>query len=188
VKKIIMLLILMGQSLWAYAEQPLTQDLLESYVDVTRKMAELETRYPQVMDKSDQFSISEDRPLINFLKSSAAYPDIKRILASSRFKSLDNYFSISQRIMGGMYAEHQKQMKQQTGITDMSAMMEQGLLAMKQSGAPADVIADMKREMEKERTEVKEMEKLARNTSEQDKKFIRNKMNWLMQNLPEDEQ
>ena len=187
-KKIIIVLALMCQSLWAYAEQPLNQDLLESYVDVMKKMSELEIRYPQVMDKSDQFSISEDRSLINFLKSSAAYPDIKKIIASSKFKSLDEFFSISKRIMGGMYAEHQREMKQQTGITNMNAMMEQGILAMKQSGAPASVIAEMRREMEKERAEVKEMDKLAKNISEQDKQFIRKNMNWLMAHLPEDEQ
>lgn len=184
-KRIIIILVMMSQPIWAYAEQPLSRALVESFIEASTQMGTLENKYPQIFKRADQFSDTEDEQFIKYVKSSAAYPDIKRIISASKFKSIEEFVSMSKRIMGSMYAV---QMQKMPAGMNINSMMESGIMAMKQTGASADMIAEMQRDLERQKAEMAEMNQAAKTASAQDKKFVTDNMEWLMAIMPEDDQ
>ena len=184
-KKILIILAMMSQSIWAYADQPLNKVIVEAFIQASANLDTLESKYPDIFQRADQFSNLEDEQFIQYMESSAAYPDIKRALFSSGFQSLEDFVSISKRLMASMYAV---QIEQMPAGLNINAMMESGILAMKQTGASAEMIAEMQIDLDRQKAEMEEMNQAAKNVSAQDKKFARDNMAWLMSILPDDDQ
>jgi len=178
---------LLSQSQWAYSSQPLNRTLVDSFFTVSEKLDFIEKKYPAIAQKADKFLESEEAQLINYLKSSKAYPDIKRILSSSGFNNLTEYFDISARIMGGiLYAQMQK-MPTDMDLNSIDKMYKQKIQQMKKNGAPADVIKSMEADRKNQQSSIQKMQLTMKRLSATDKKFLNENIEWLMKRLPEEE-
>lgn len=186
--KIILTLILLSVSSWVSAQQPLNKETVESFIRLNTEMIKLESKYPEVFERADSYEFSEDSKGISYLKSSVAYPDIKRALSVSNFKSLGEYIRVTSRIMGAMVAVQMEKMPAGMGMGDLGSMMDISIQTMKQNGVSAEVIAEMKQNMEQQNADMKGMKIAAKNASSQDKKFVRENMDWLMSIMPDENQ
>jgi len=178
---------LLSQSQWAHSSQPLNRKLVDSFFTVSDKLEVIDTKYPSIAQKADKFLESEETQLINYLKSSKAYPDINRILSSSGFNSLTEYFDLSARIMGGiLYAQMQK-MPTGMDLNSVDKMYEQNIQQMKKNGAPADVIKSMEADRKNQQSSMQKMQFAMKRLSTADKKFLNENIEWLMKRLPEED-
>ena len=163
-KKMILALILMSQSFWVFAQQPLNKKKIESFVEVINKLDSLESKYPAVFQRVDSFSFSEDDKAMNYLKSSAAYPDVKKALSASGFNDLTEFSQLSKRIGGGMIAVQMEKMPE--GV-DMGMMLGSGIDVMVKNGLPPEMIAEMKQKMQQQKSDMQELQVAAKNASNQ---------------------
>jgi len=184
---LLLFIALLSQSPWAYSDQPLNRKLVDSFFTVSEKLEFIDKKYPAVAQKADKFLESEETQLISYLKSSKAYPDISRILSSSGFNNLTEYFEISSRIMGGILYVQMKKMPAGMDINNIDKMYEQNIQQMKKNGAPADVIKRMEADHKDQQSAMQKMKIAMKRLSPADKKFVNENIEWLMNRLPEDD-
>jgi len=184
---LLLFIALLSQSPWVYSGQPLDRELVDSFFTVSEKLETIDKKYPAIAQKADKFLESEETQLINYLKSSKAYPDINRILSSSGFNNLTEYFEISSRIMGGILYVQMKNMPTGMDINNIDRMYEQNIQKMKKNGAPADVIKRMETDHKNQQSAMQKMKMAMKRLSSADKKFVNENIEWLMNRLPEDD-
>ena len=90
--------------------------------------------------------------------------------------------------MGAMVAVQMEKMPAGMGMGDLGSMMDISIQTMKQNGVSAEVIAEMKQNMEQQNADMKGMKIAAKNASSEDKKFVRENMDWLMSIMPDENQ
>ncbi len=185
--KIIIAFILLSQSLLAYASQPFSKELITSFYATVDKLDKLEVKYPEVFKNIDRFSISEQSKIINYIKSSNAYPDIASALSSNGFVSLNEFLDVSERFMGSLYSvQMQKMPKGAEYLKNMEKALEDNIKVMKKEGAPKDMIKDMEMELQMMKKETNEMQLASKNASKSDIKFVKDNFDWLISVMPEE--
>ena len=187
-KKSLYLLIflsLLSQSQWVYSSQPLSRKLVDSFFITAEKMDIMEQNHPEIMKRADKFKPSEDKKLINYLKSSRAYPEIKSILATSKFKNLKEFFTVSERIIGSMFTIQMKKMPDGMSLDGVEKAFESSINMMEKNGAPADTIKNMKKDLAQQKLDNARMKSAMKRATAADKKFVTDNMQWLMKRFPD---
>jgi len=186
-KNIIAVIVLMSLPLWANAAQPLSRELIKSFYAVSTKLDGLESKYPKTFKAADELGMSKKSEIIQLLKSSKAYPDIKSILSSNGFNGLTDYFAVSERFMGSMYSVQMEKMPKGMKLDAATTSFKESIRQMKKSGAPAGVIAEMEANLKQQQIYQKNMQRAAKDASKADKKFVSENFDWLMSIIPEED-
>jgi len=187
-KKIILALILVLQPLLVFAGQPLSKSVITSFYSASGELDKLETKYPKEFNRMDDFSLSQKAEIIDFMKSSKAYPDISSVLSKNRFSSVEGFLDISVRLMGSLYKVQLQKMPEESRqqLKMMEQSFDDNIKMMRQKGMPESMIAGMKvqlQDMKKHQTEMKKAAKLA---SPADVKFVNDNFDWIMKIVPND--
>lgn len=167
-------------STFSQAEQALTRELITSFQQMSEQWEALEVNYPELSASLDEIDLSQPDKIISQLKSSDVYPKIKSILAKYDFDSIEEYYDVAKRVMGGIANHQMQKMPEGMNIDAMAQMLQQNIQQMKSTGASEAMISEMKKQladMEKNMIYMKEMMK---NTSAADNKFISDNAEWIM--------
>ena len=167
-------------STFSFAEQPLTKELINSFQVMTKQWQALENKYPELSATLDTIDVSEPEKIISQIKQSSAYPQIKSILAQNNFNSIEEYYNIAMRVMGGMMGYQVQNMSNGMNIDAMTQMLKQNLAQMKASNAPAEMIAGIEKQLTEMESGMKQMKAAMKNTSEADKQFFNENAQWIM--------
>jgi hypothetical protein len=188
-RRIIMIIILMSQSLLVLAGQPLNKELITSFYATTDGLEALSAKYPTEFDRMDEFSMVDQKEMIRYIKSTRAYSDISSILTSNGFSNLRDFFDVAIRVMGSMYLVQMRNlpMGQEDQFDVMEKSLQSSINSMRQDGVPDEMIADMNHELMEMQSQKKEMELAVRKTSKADIKFVRENMRWLVSIMPDED-
>lgn len=168
------------------AKQALTKELISSFSEVSKQWQSLEALYPELASSMDEVDFSQPEKIISKLKSSKAYPKIKSILAETNFNSVEEYYDVSIRVMGGMLAHQLQNMPQGMKIDSMSAMLRNNIKQMKANNVPSSMIAEMEQQLADMDKSMKMMKSAMKNTSAVDKQFISDNAQWIMSVLDDE--
>ena len=105
-------LILAVFPLFSYAEQALTKELITSFQQVSQQWQRLESKYPELTSSLDDIDLSKPEKMITRLKTSKAYPKIKSLLSNSGFDSIEDFYNVAVRVMGGMMTQQMQNLPQ----------------------------------------------------------------------------
>jgi len=184
--KLFIVLLLILFPFTANATQTLNKQIVESFYKVTEKFDDLGDKYKETFDIADKFSMSESKKIIEHLKKSDAYKDIKSILSSHNFKSLEDFFEISYQLMGSMYDVQISRMPTTIDLDAVDKMMMKNIENMKRTGVSADIIASMEKDLKEQRSVRDEMKFASKKATSENKKFVKDNFEWLMSILPND--
>ena len=166
-------------------KQVLTKELLTSFQQVSQQWQGLEADYPELTASLDNSDISQVKKIIAQLKSSKAYPKIQSILADSKFTSLEQYYDVTMRLMGGMMSYQMQNMPQGMNFESMAQMLKSNIAQMKAKNVPSSMIDEMKVQLADIEKNMKTMKLAMASTSNADKKFISDNAQWIMSLLDE---
>ncbi len=189
-KKIILALILLTQSTLLLAEPVFSRELITSFYTISNKLDTVAVKYPKAFQGMDDFTLQENDKLIKYVKSTQAYPEIRSILSASGFSSIDDFFNFSYRILGSMYAVQMQKMtaEEKRQLDAIGGMFDGRIKMMEQNGAPASKIVSMKAQQKEMQAQQVAMQQAAKNASKADIKFASDNFNWLVSNMPEEEE
>jgi len=182
--KLLAILILIFYPLGANAAQTLNKQVIKSFYKVTEKFDELEDKYRDTFKIADSFSMKDNDKIIKHLKKSDAYKDIKSILSSHNFNSLEEFFDASYQLMGSMYSVQVSKVPSNIDLDAVDKMMEKNLENMKKSGVAADIISDMEADIKEQKSAREDMKFASENASEENKQFVKDNFEWIMNLLP----
>ncbi len=186
-KYLIMAIVFISPSLWA-GDQALSKDLITSFYTVAEKIEGLEGKYPNIFSETDKFSMSDQDKAIRLMEKSKAYPEVKKVLSSSGFKSLTELYNISTRLMGAIFFAQAQKMPEGMDFDAMEKALVNSIKSMKERGAPAEMTAGMEESLRENRAHRKDMAFAMAKASEADKKFVTDNLDWVMSILPDDEE
>jgi len=186
--KYLLLAIIFSLQVLSVSAQPLSKELIEAVFLASEKLDSLEGKYPEVFSKMDEFSSSEQDKSMKYLESSPAYPEIKAILKSGNISSLKEMEAIFKRIMGGLSSAQEGQVSAEQGLSQMVLLLEESIENMKRQGVSADVIKSMEVNLEESKAQRAEILGAIKAASEEDKKFVRDNLDWVMSKMPDSEE
>ncbi len=186
-KYLLMVILLVSPMLWA-ADKPLNKAVVTSLYSLTEKMEVLEAKYPKVFTESEKFGITDQNKAIQFISSSKAYPEVKKLLSDSGFSSLEEFYDVSIRLMGGLFSVRMEKMPTGTNMKSMLQSLEQSIETMKKQNMPESLIASMEVSLKKNIARMQEMMIAAEKASAADKKFVSKNMDWIMAMVPDESQ
>lgn len=175
-----------SQSVLAVTAVPLNNKTVKSYAAVSKKLDAIEKKYPEIIQRIDEAPIIDDAQLIRAIKSSLAYPEIKSILSSSVFRSLEEYLSVSERLMGSMYLIQIEHMPEGMDMASLHEAQKKSIQAMKVNGLPEDVIHSMQADLKDHLATYKKMQSASKKASTEDKNFVASNIKWIMSLFPGD--
>jgi len=166
------------------AEKALSKDLVQALEASLKGFQQLTEEYPELEETFDQNMLSVDKEkVLKTIKSLPIYPKIEAVISSAGFKSIDEYYDVSSRIMGAMYAFQANQMPEGMSVDAISNMMKAQVDNLKKQGAPKDVIAELEQNVSQQIESMQAITKLAKSASAADKEFVEKNSTWLMQIL-----
>lgn len=181
-KKLIAIFILMSVSLPVFADQTLSKKLIESWYDAGENLESMEQKYPKILKRVDEFSLAEASQMIEYIKKSEAFSDIKSNLSSSGFKSLADFFDVQQKITGGMGYLLKQRQPEGMNWNDMEGELKKNLKIAKEGGSKGMII------MLEETLEVYSGMRMAEKTlTDKDKLFLNGNADWFMSLIPEED-
>lgn len=147
-KYLLMVIMLVSPILWA-ADKPLSKRVVTSLYSLTEKMEVLEVTYLKVFAESEKFGIKDENKAIQFISTSKAYPEVKKLLSDSGFSSLEEFYDISLRLMGGLFSVRMEKMPAGMNMKSMLRSLEQSIATMKKQNMPESLIASMEVSLKK---------------------------------------
>lgn len=172
--------VLMVFSSFSQAEQALSKELITSFQQMSEQWETLEVNYPELSASLDEIDLSQPEKIITQLKNSKAYPKIKSILAEYDFATIEEYYNVATRVMGGMMGYQMQSMPEEVNIDSMVQMLKQNIQQMKTSNAPNSMVDEMKKQLADMEKSMKNMKEAMKNTSTADIKFISDNAEWVM--------
>jgi len=182
---ILIVLVLTFFSAFSQAEQALSKELITSFQKMTEQWEELETNHPELSASLDNVDISQPEKIISQLKNSKAYPKIKSILAKSDFSTIEEYYDVAMRVMGGMMSYQMQNMPEGMNADSMVQMLKQNIQQMTASNAHTSMVDKMKEQLADMEKSMNNMKEAMKNTSAADKQFISDNIEWIMTLLGE---
>ncbi len=188
-KKLALILIFITQPLLVFAGQPLSKEVITSFYSASDQLDKLEIKYPKEFQRMDDFSLLQQTEIINFVKSSKSYPDIRSVMSKNGFSGIEEYVDVSVRLMGSMYKVQMQKMPEESRqqLKMMGQSFDDSIKMMKQNGMPESMIAGMKAQLEDMKKQQTEMKKAAKLASPADVKFVSDNFDWVMKMMPDDE-
>ena len=172
-------------SAFSQAEQALSKELITSFQKMSEQWEDLETNYPELSASLNDIGLSQPDKIISQLKSSKAYPKIKYILAKYDFATIEEYYDVAVRVMGGMMGYQMQNMPEGMNVDSMVQMLKQNIQQMTASNAPTLMVDKMKEQLADMEKSMKNMKEAMKNTSAADKQFLSDNIEWIMSVLGE---
>jgi len=176
----VMLVALSAFSAFSQAKQALSKELIISFGQMSEQWEVLEVDYPEVLASLDDIDLSQPEKIITQLKNSKAYPKIKSILAKSDFTTIEEYYDVAMRVMGGMIGFQMQSMPEGMNVDSTVQMLKQNIQQMKASNVPSSMIDEMEKQLVDMEKNMKNMKEAMKNTSAADIKFISENAQWVM--------
>lgn len=177
---ILMAMVLMAFSAFSQAEQVLSKELITSFQKMSEQWEAMEINYPELSASLDEIDLSQPEKIITQLKNSKAYPKIKSILAEYDFATIEEYYDVATRVMGGMMGYQMESMPEGMNIDSMVQMLKHNIEQMKASNTPNAMVEEMEKQLADMEKSMKNMKEAMKNTSAADIKFISDNAEWVM--------
>jgi len=173
-------IVLMAFPIVSQANQALSKELLTSFQQLSQQWQTLDDAYPELSASLDDIDLSQPEKVIFQLKNSKIYPEIKAILTHSDFDTIEEYYDVAVRLMGGMMAHQMQNMPEGMNVESISTMLKNNIQQMKASNALSSMVEEVEKQLADMEKSIKAMKLVMASTSAADKQFISDNAQWIM--------
>jgi hypothetical protein len=160
------------------AEKALSKDLVQSLKATIEGFQQLTEEYPELEKTFGQNLLSADKAkVLKSIKSLPSYTKIEELVSSAGFKNIDEYYDVTTRIIGAMFAYQANGMS----VDAISEIMKAQIDKLKKRDAPKDLIAEMEQDLSNQIESMQAIANLAKSASVADRGFVEKNYLWLMQ-------
>jgi hypothetical protein len=160
------------------AEKALSKDLVQSLEATIEGFQQLTEEYPELEKTFGQNLLSADKAkVLKSIKSLPSYAKIEELVSSAGFKNIDEYYDVTTRITGAMFAYQANGMS----VDAISEIMKAQIDKLKKRDAPKDLIAEMEQDLSNQIESMQAIANLAKSASVADRGFVEKNYLWLMQ-------
>ena len=186
-KSLLTLMLVFCFSTATYAEEALTKALAQQYFNAVEQLQKLQQQYPELEDQMDDFSFTDKEKFLSKVKSLSYFSEISSAVQSSGLVDVEQLYDLSMRIIGGVMATQMDQMPSGQNVEALLAMKQQAVEQMQKANMPKEMRDQMLKTLEEQEKNMMGMLKLSKNVTSEDKKFVKENLDWIMANLPGDE-
>ncbi|GHE79129.1 hypothetical protein [Thalassotalea profundi] len=170
----------------AIAQETLTKALAQQYFNAIEQLQQLQQQYPELDKQMDDFSYTDKTKFLSKVQELSFYPQINSAIQTAGLSGVEQLYDLSMRIIGGVMAVQMEQMPSGENIDALLAMKQQAVEQMQKANMPKEVREKMLKTLEEQEKNMMGMLKMGKNVSPEDKKFIKENLDWVMANMPED--
>lgn len=174
-------------SISAFAEQALSKNLIEKYMQIIGDIELLAEANPALEKKMADLMIFDKNAAIDALQSLDVYPQIEKSIESAGFSGFSELYDIGLRIMGGIFKAQMNKMPEGMTTDNFITQMENQITQMKKQGMPQNMLSGMEEQFKEQLNSMKFMLKAAEDISAADIKFVGDNIEWITNIMPSDE-
>lgn len=171
----------------AFAQQPLTKALAQQYFNAIEQVQKLQTQYPELAKQMDDFAFADKAKFLSSIQKLPFYPQMNTAIQTTGLEGVEQLYDLSLRIVGGLMATQMEQMPSGQNVDALLSMKQQAVEQMKKANMPKEMQEKMLKTLHEQEKNLLEMVKLSKNVSAQDKQFIEANIEWITDNMPEDQ-
>lgn len=186
-KYLLSIMLILCFSTTAFAEQPLTKAIAQQYFNAIEQVENLQKQYPELAQQMDEFAFTDKAKFLSRIQGLSFYPQINSAIQSTGLKDVEQLYDLSMRIIGGVMATQMEQMPSGQNVDALLSMKQKAVEQMQQAQMPKAMQEQMLKTLQDQEKNLLEMVKLSKNVSAQDKKFVKENIDWIMENMPEDQ-
>ncbi|XQW83707.1 hypothetical protein ACOYR1_11195 [Thalassotalea piscium] len=168
------------------AEQPLTKAIAQQYFTAIKQVEQLQQKYPDLATTLDNYSFTDKEAFLSSIKEVPYFNEINQAIQNTGLKDVEQMYDLSIRILGGIMSAQMEQMPSGQNVEALLAMKDAAVAQMNKADMPEEMRKEMLKSLEEQEKNIKEMVKLSKNVSIEDKAFVKKNLNWIMQNMPEE--
>jgi len=157
---------------------PLSRDLIDSFIGVSKKIGQLGEQYPELRVNSQQLASKNQADMIERLKKSKAFPEIEIFLNDSPFGTLQELFDFSNRILDLAYFTRMNNFDG-ANLIQTEAILTANLNSLKANHASPELIAKAEQTLASLGSQLKLVKQSLQRISEQDRLFASQNLQWL---------
>ena len=171
----------------AFAASPLTKAAVQQYFAAIKNLEALEKQFPDLEQNFDSAAFGDRSKFLEMIKSLPEYTAIEKAATSTGIDDFEAFYDIGTRIVGGFMAIQMEHMPQGMNIDAMLSAQKKSIEQMQAMQIPQAQIDELLSELSQQKQSMLSMMKLAKSASAQDKAFAKQNINWLMENMSEDD-
>tara|TARA_R110000737_G_scaffold220959_1_gene236529 strand:+ start:128 stop:724 length:597 start_codon:yes stop_codon:yes gene_type:complete len=172
----------------AFAASPLTKATVQQYFDAAKNLEALEKQFPDLEDNLSSVAFSDRSKFLIMIKNLPEYNAIEKAATSTGLDDFEAFYDIGTRIMGGFMVIQMEKMPQGISIDSMLSGIEKSIEQMQAMQLPQAQIDELSSDLAQQKQSMLSMMKLAKSASAQDKAFAKQNINWLMENMSEEDE
>lgn len=172
----------------AFAATALTKATAQQYFAAIKNLEQVQNQYPDIENSLDSALFADRSAFLKMLKSLPQYSVIEKAATSTGLHDVEQFYDLGMRLMGGLMAVQMDQMPPGLSVDDMLSAQEKSIEKMRSMQLPQAEIDQMLSQLAEQKQAMQGMLKLAQTASAEDKAFVKENMNWIMENMPEDDE
>lgn len=172
----------------ALAATALTKATAQQYFAAIKNLEQVQNQYPDIENSLDSALFADRSAFLKMLKSLPQYSVIEKAATSTGLRDFEQFYDIGMKVMGGLMAVQMEQMPPGLSVDDMLSAQEKSIEKMRSMQLPQAEIDQMLSQLAEQKQAMQGMLKLAKTASAEDKAFVKENMNWIMENMPEDDE
>ena len=172
----------------AFAVSPLTKATVQQYFDAAKNLEALEKQFPDLENNLNSAAFGDRSKFLNMIKNLPEYNAIEKAATSTGLDDFEAFYDIGTRIIGGIMVIQMEQLPQGMSIDSMLSGIEKSIEQMQAMQLPQAHIDELLSDVAQQKQSMLTMMKLAKSASAQDKAFAKQNINWLMENMPEEDE
>lgn len=168
----------------SFAAATLNKNTAKQYFSATKS---LEQSNPELTERFDSSDFSDKAKFMAMIRKAPQFSEIEAVIKDSGFSDFEAFYDLGTQIAGAMMAVQIEQLPAGMSIEQMFSTQEAGIEKMKAMGIPQAELEHMLKEVAMQKAALKHMSTLAQQASESDKAFVRENIEWFMDNMAEEE-
>jgi hypothetical protein len=147
----------------------------------------VQKQFPELEKSFDSVFFADRSKFLKMVKSLPQYSTIEKAVTSTGLDTIEEFYDIGTRVIGGFMAIQTEQMPQGMSIDAILSVQEKSIEQMRAMQLPHAQIEEMLSQLAQQNQAMQGMMTLAKSASAQDKAFVEKNLNWIMENMPEDD-
>jgi hypothetical protein len=170
----------------AYAAQALSKPIIQQYSQATSQLAKLLDSHPDIQKQLSDLMILNKKEKLALIQSLPIYPKVTSIVTGTGFNDVEEFLDTGLRIMSATVNLEMEKMPNNMNITSYIKQMKSQASEMKKEGASKEVINKMESAINMKIESMKTIEKISKNASKADIKFVNDNLDWVTQVMQSD--
>jgi len=179
-------LLMLFMSLPAFAKDVvLNKELMDRFFSVGKQLEQLESKYPDLELEENVVDLlsNNGKPLADYIAQTPAHADVKKIVKSHGFSSLEEYTGLASRFLTAMFAVAAEQMPANMKANFDPQKIAEMRTQMLNAGMPQEMVNQQVQRMESAIASMEAASEAAKHATPADMSFVRDNWTYLEEQM-----